>query len=123
MSDQEDRMRNMFREHLEATYRTIIAVCNLLPVPISLPDREADILERIEAVGRAAELITEQPLPEEPKISAELLCHQWVAAAELSILDQVEPRRHRIHSASVVLVTGHQAGLEAMMWFRNQREG
>ncbi|MDG9703783.1 hypothetical protein [Streptomyces sp. DH37] len=122
MSDQEDRMRGMFREHLEATYRTIKVVCGALPVPIELPDFGADILERIEAVGRAAELVCEQPLPSEPMTNAELMCHYWVAAAELSILDRIEPRSHRVASASVVLVTGHQAGLDFMLWFRNQRE-
>lgn len=86
MSDEFERETQNLGNALLGIYILITRVCGLLPIPISLPDFEEDVLhsERmIEGVTRIIDLIEDEPIDEDLQAGVWGGCLHWLSAAHL----------------------------------------
>ncbi|WP_411140263.1 hypothetical protein [Streptomyces sp. x-80] len=84
MSDEFEHRVRETAHHLLVTYQLIIQVCELLPVPITLPNSEViESREIIPAVARVVEIIEDQPITEIQQAGIWGACLHWLAGANL----------------------------------------
>ncbi|MFB7596906.1 hypothetical protein [Streptomyces sp. NPDC056160] len=86
MSDESEREIQNLGIAILGIYTLISRVCGFLPIPITLPDFEADTLrsgEMIAAVVRITELIEDEPISEDLQAGIWGGCLHWLSAAHL----------------------------------------
>ncbi|MER7807903.1 hypothetical protein [Streptomyces sp900116325] len=96
MSDHEDEMMGLATARLTSVYGGLVACCEMLPIPITLPTGLVTNLDMIPAVRRIEQLADEQPIPDEQQAQLYTAALLWLAAADLYKLlvqeDYVEAR-------------------------------
>jgi hypothetical protein len=86
MSDESEREIQTLGIALLTVYTLISRVCELLPIPITLPDFDGDVLhgpEMISAVTRVTELVEDEPISEDLQAGLWGGCLHWLSAAHL----------------------------------------
>lgn len=119
MSDEFERETQELGNAILAVYLLITRVCGLLPIPISLPDFEEDVLtgERMmEGVARLIDLIEDEPISEETQAGIWGSCIHWHSAAHLyqrwmehhEHLVATEIRLNLVTAGDVLHAVGHE---------------
>ncbi|MFD4830164.1 hypothetical protein ACFWPV_09955 [Streptomyces uncialis] len=85
MADHEDEMAGYLAHTLFRAFMAIGMACETLPLPIRFPD-DGNPANARQAVARAAELVTEQPIPLDMQAALHAACVHWVAAADLLLV-------------------------------------
>ncbi|MFD4258218.1 hypothetical protein ACFWR9_11455 [Streptomyces sp. NPDC058534] len=86
MSDEFERETQNLGNALLGIYILITRVCGFLPIPISLPTFEEDVLhgeQMIEGVTRVIDLIEDEPIDEDLQAGIWGGCLHWLSAAHL----------------------------------------
>lgn len=84
MSDEFEHQVRETGNALAVTYKLLVQVCELLPVPITLPNSEViESREIIPAVARVVEIIEDQPINEIQQAGIWGACLHWLAGANL----------------------------------------
>ncbi|MFJ8153943.1 hypothetical protein [Streptomyces sp. NPDC094468] len=94
MSDESDREIQNLGSLLLMVYMQFRTVCGLLPIPITLPDFEDDVLrgqEMTESVAQVTRLIEDEPADEFIQSGIWIAAVHWVSASHLFARYSAQP--------------------------------
>ncbi|MFI5973533.1 hypothetical protein [Streptomyces sp. NPDC051452] len=116
MSDEFERETQMLGNTIVAVYLLLRRVCQLLPVPVQLPDFTGDTLngeEMNEAVTRLVEVVTDEPVHELIQSGIWGAGLHWLSASHLFTRYMEKPERIVALEIRLNIVTAHD-GLHAV---------
>ncbi|MEU0084912.1 hypothetical protein [Streptomyces sp. NPDC006274] len=123
MADSQDEMMEHIAFRLSVIYTGLVACCEALPLPISLPTGAVSNLETVPAVRRVSEIAEEVPIPEDHQAQLFTAAILWLAAMDLyGLLVKMEYSEPRAHGALAAMLIAHDAVTDLAEWLHSDRE-
>jgi hypothetical protein len=122
MADSEDFVMGHLASRLGEIYTALALLCMSLPVEIVLPVGAVTNIETIPAVRRVAEIVEDQPMPEEVQAELYASCLFWLGAMDLYGILTQDYHSVRAQSALANLITAEQSAREVAEWIKDQHQ-
>ncbi|MFI7014400.1 hypothetical protein [Streptomyces sp. NPDC050164] len=122
MADSEDFVMGHLASRLGEIYTALALLCMSLPVEIVLPVGAVTNIETIPAVRRVAEIVEDQPMPEEVQAELYASCVFWLGAMDLYGILTQDYHSVRAQSALANLITAEQSAREVAEWIKDQHQ-
>ncbi|MFI0530301.1 hypothetical protein ACH3XX_09655 [Streptomyces scabiei] len=120
MADSQDMTMGYLASRIGDIYTGIALLCMSLPVEIVLPIGSVSNVEVIPAVRRVAEIVEDQPMPEEVQAELFASCVFWLAAIDLYGLLTRDFHEVRVQSALANLIMAEDSAKAVAVWIREQ---
>ncbi|MDT0567901.1 hypothetical protein RM704_10535 [Streptomyces sp. DSM 3412] len=120
MADSQDMTMGYLASRLGDIYTAIALLCTSLPVKIVLPIGSVSNVEVIPAVRRVAEIVEDQPMPEEVQAELFASCVFWLAAIDLYGLLTQDFHEVRVQSALANLIMAEDSAKVVAGWIKDQ---
>lgn len=122
MADSQDMAMGHLAARLGDIYTAIALLCMSLPVEIIIPIGSVSNVEVIPAVRRVAEIIDDQPMPEEVQAELFASCVFWLAAIDLYGLLTQDFHEARVQSALANLIMAEDSAKMVAVWIKDQQD-
>ncbi|MFM9675788.1 hypothetical protein [Streptomyces brasiliscabiei] len=120
MADSQDMTMRHLASRLSDIYTAIALLCMSLPVEIIIPIGSVSNVEAIPAVRRVAEIVEDQPMPEEVQAELFASCVFWLAAIDLYGLLTQDFHEARAQSALANLIMAEDSAKMVAAWIKDQ---
>lgn len=120
MADSQDMTMGYLASRIGDIYTAIALLCMSLPVEIVLPIGSVSNVEVIPAVRRVAEIVEDQPMPEEVQAELFASCVFWLAAIDLYGLLTQDFHEVRVQSALANLIMAEDSAKVVAAWIKDQ---
>jgi hypothetical protein len=107
--------------HLSVIYKLIVLTCADLPIPIQLPQGMVQIPDAVEGVRRVADIIIDQPIPEEMQAEFYAGCAYWLSAVDILGLQVANPEINRLRQVAACMVAAEEGIRNIARWVRHQK--
>ncbi|MDX3831375.1 hypothetical protein [Streptomyces europaeiscabiei] len=122
MADSQDMAMSYLASRIGDIYTAIALLCMSLPVEIVLPIGSVSNIEVIPAVRRVAEIVEDQPMPEEVQAELFASCVFWLAAIDLYGLLTQDFHEVRVQSALANLIMAEDSAKAVAVWIKDQQD-
>jgi hypothetical protein len=122
MSDASNRRAERVGGIVSSTYSALVTICATLPVPIALPTERMSSTKATAAVRRVIEIISDQPMPDEPKGALTAACIFFLATADLAVVQITYTDIDRVMEVEAVADVCRNAMYDLLTWVTENQE-